>query len=462
MDSLDLDLKHYDFDELLNIFKIDEYNSSIDYQSKLTRKTDIIVDKYPKHIGDFFIIAKNAILAIFSLIENKIILESQVDEYFEKIQQISNLKEYSDSELINLLINQNDLTELVHGSRKILKEPNVLDPTLNKPHDSSSTERRVDPRIDFKNNTHEILQTFSNGVAPGSLNAIKRITQMMNINLNSCFRKNYFQTNPCDFLYTFPDEIKNVLSMRLVSLEIPNAWYLITDRKQNNKFEIEIMVGDKFEKYVIKIPDGNYCNETFQDYMNTHYFYESGVETLMKYLKIEIFTTDLRTRLCVIEEECFPAVSFTARFVENEQQNIMNTLGWLLGFRRGVYSDIYDCVQSEGLFDAGGDRYIYLSINDFQYNNNQSNIVCFDRSNLKEEVIAKIPMLNGKLSMIINDNTNVLAKIRRYNGPVNLSKLQIKVLDKFGNVIDLNQMDYSLTLEMEILYENFNFKNVAT
>ena len=64
--------------------------------------------------------------------------------------------------------------------------------------------------------------------------------------------------------------------------------------------------------------------------------------------------------------------------------------------------------------------------------------------------------------MIINDNTNVLAKIRRYNGPVNLSKLQIKVLDKFGNVIDLNQMDYSLTLEMEILYENFNFKNVAT
>jgi hypothetical protein len=70
-------------------------------------------------------------------------------------------------------------------------------------------------------------------------------------------------------------------------------------------------------------------------------------------------------------------------------------------------------------------------------------------------------MINGKLSMIVNDNNNSLAKIRRYNGPVNLSKIQIKVLDKFGNVIDLNNMDFSLTLEMEILYENFNFKNVS-
>jgi hypothetical protein len=252
--------------------------------------------------------------------------------------------------------------------------------------------------------------------------------------------------------------------MRLVSLEIPNAWYLITDLKKNNTFVIDIqVVNEKFEQYVIKLPDGNYCNETMQDYLNTHYFYESGMDTLMKYLKVEINSVDLRTRLFVVDDYVGAAnISFAVRFVENEQQNVMNTIGWLLGFRLGVYTDIYDGILSEGLFDAGGDRYVYLCINDFQYNNNQSNVVCLDRSNLKEEVMAKIPMLNGKLSMIINDNTSVLAKIRRYNGPVNLSKLQIKVLDKFGNVIDLNHMDYSLTLEMEILYENFNFKNVTT
>jgi hypothetical protein len=138
----------------------------------------------------------------------------------------------------------------------------------------------------------------------------------------------------------------------------------------------------------------------------------------------------------------------------------MNTFGWIVGFRLGNYVNINEIITSEGLFDAGGDRYIYVCINDFQYNSNTSNIVCFDKSILNEDVIAKIPMTNGKLSLVINDDKSPLSKIRLYNGPVNLSKIQIKILDRFGSVIDLNNMDYSLTLELQLLYESFNFQNV--
>jgi hypothetical protein len=82
---------------------------------------------------------------------------------------------------------------------------------------------------------------------------------------------------------------------------------------------------------------------------------------------------------------------------------------------------------------------------------------------LNEDVIAKIPMCNnGKFSLIINENNQILTKLRKYNGPINLSRLQIKVLDKFGTLIDLNHMDFSFTLELEILYERFNFKNVTS
>ena len=69
-------------------------------------------------------------------------------------------------------------------------------------------------------------------------------------------------------------------------------------------------------------------------------------------------------------------------------------------------------------------------------------------------------MVNGKLSLIIDDNTCPLTKTRKYNGPVNIRNLFIKILDQFGEIIDLNNMDYSLTLELEILYEGFNFKNI--
>ena len=43
-----------------------------------------------------------------------------------------------------------------------------------------------------------------------------------------------------------------------------------------------------------------------------------------------------------------------------------------------------------------------------------------------------------------------------------MSKLQIKLLDQYGSVIDLNNMDFSMTIEVELLYENFNFKNVTS
>jgi hypothetical protein len=149
------------------------------------------------------------------------------------------------------------------------------------------------------------------------------------------------------------------------------------------------------------------------------------------------------------------------QFVDDINQNIMNTMGWTLGFRLGNYFDITGTITSEGLFDAGGDRYIYMAVTDYQYNNNASNIVGFDKSMLNEDIIAKIPIVNGKLSLLIDENNNPLAKSRKYNGPVNLSKLHFKIIDKFGKVIDFNNMDYSFTLELEVLYESFNFKNVT-
>ena len=132
----------------------------------------------------------------------------------------------------------------------------------------------------------------------------------------------------------------------------------------------------------------------------------------------------------------------------------MQGMGWTLGFRLARYLKIDDAIQSEGIFDGGGDRYVYFCLNDYQYNRNDSNVVCFDNTSIDENILAKIPMINGKLSMIIDENDGCsLTKTRRYNGPVNLRKMGIRVIDKYGDIIELNHMDFSFTLEVEILYE---------
>jgi len=447
MNNIDLDLKNYSYNELLKLFKIKEFDDKHYFKHIIDEKLKIIQTQYPENIYNFFYKSKLAILTIFNLIENNIITTAnETDNYFSQIKGITSLEDYTEMDLYNKIINQNNIHEF---EKEILNE---------KYNDLGG---RVNPSLTNKNNTNLIYNSAVNEVSPGNLNSVKRIVQYYNLNLNSCFRNNYYQSNPCDFTYTIPSEIKNVLSMRLVSIEIPNSWYLFSSLKKNNIFEIIIEENKNIHCFKIEIPDGNYDSETLEEYLNSNYFYNSGMKNVLKYIKFSINHYNFKTKFELIEECQIERkhITFSLKFTETTNQNIMNTFGWIIGFRMANYVGLYE-MESEGLFDAGGDRYIYLCINDFQYNNNPSNMVCFDKSVLNEDVIAKIPMVNGKLSLVVNDNNSPLSKIRLYNGPVNLSKLEVKIIDRFGSIIDLNNMDFSLTLELQILYESFNFQNV--
>lgn len=435
MSKFDLNIKNYDYDELLHLFKVQSKDNRAEVLYKLNKKiNDVTHSQVEDYIKEFYYKANIVVSIIHELLLNKTIGLKDVSGYLKKIHAIDETE------------NMAAMT-----SMDVLNQIRNREMEMNRP---SFNVNKVDYVLNDKNNTNPILNTAINEVSPGDLNSIKRITQLLNLNLNSCFRNQYYKNSPTDFLYNLPSEIKNVLSLRLVSIELPNSWYLFSSVKKNNVFYICVKDG---QEYCISIPDGNYSYEALEHYLNATYFYESNVDYPLKHIKFSIHPHNLKSTF----ENMDPSkICFSIRFSTSSNDHLMNTCGWILGYRFATYNDVTVLV-SEGLFDAGGDRYVYLSLNDFQYNNNTSNIVCFDNNILNEDVIAKIPMVNGKLSLIVNDNNNALSKIRRYNGPVNLAKLQIKLLDHFGNIIDLNNMDFSMTLELQLLYENFNFKNVT-
>lgn len=498
--DFDLNIHNYNFDELLNLFKINDIGKDDKkyYKYKIDERLVTIKEKYSNEIYDFFKKTKMIILSIFNLLQNNIIKEnSEIEGYVNYLKDIKNLEVYLEKDGEETLYNKivNDVTrqsiqnqynvKIIDNDENSIKN-SLFNLNLNTPYNNIHNSR-IDPSLNDKNNTNIVVNTAANEISPGDLNSVKRITQLLNLNLNSCFRSNYYQSNPCDFLYMLPSEIKNVTALRLVSIEIPNSWYLISNLKKNNIFEIVFTVPsnssnpDTSKKqtentkcgYVIEIPDGNYDSETLQDFLNSTYFYQTSssseyFKTYLKYIKFSINPYNFKSTFELINQPELDTetsdeddIKFSLKFSQSINQNIMNTFGWIIGFRMGNYVNIYESIISEGLFDAGGDRYIYVCINDYQYNTNPLNMVCFDKSVFNEDVIAKIPMVNGKLSLIINDNNNALSKIRRYNGPVNLSRLQIKIVDHFGTIIDLNNMDFSMTLELQLLYENFNFKNVS-
>ena len=55
--------------------------------------------------------------------------------------------------------------------------------------------------------------------------------------------------------------------------------------------------------------------------------------------------------------------------------------------------------------------------------------------------------------MTFNDGSDFIEKKREYFGPVNLQRLKIELRNQFGELLDLNPMDFSFSLEVEMGYD---------
>jgi len=451
MDNIDTNIENYSFDDMTNLFKVSPNLSEDDINelNKMMKKVNTLTNNEHKDIVTLF----KKIAMILSCIHKYRDYMKINDIYYLSCRE-------DDNYIISLIKNYHNFEAISSSSyllnkilEKIEKEDELNNNNNNILDIKSLTPAQ--PLVNDKSNT-PITNTFENKLVSGTINSIKRITNLVNVHIDSCFREKYYNSNPCNYVYVLPKQFKNVVSMKLASVEIPNSWFLFSHIKKNNMFTIELTLCNTCSIYNIVIPDGNYDNDTLVTYLNTQYFNQSNTELPLKHLMVSINQYNNKTQFEIVDTAPDDFV-FSLHFTTDNTTNMMETFGWILGFRLARYLKIEGMIVSEGLFDAGGDRYIYLCINDYQYNYNETNIICFDKSSIDQYTLAKISLLNGKFSMIIDENdSNPLVKIRQYNGPVNITKLEIKLLDKYGNIVDLNFMDFSFSLELELLYERNN------
>jgi hypothetical protein len=63
------------------------------------------------------------------------------------------------------------------------------------------------------------------------------------------------------------------------------------------------------------------------------------------------------------------------------------------------------------------------------------------------------PSLKGSPFNIQTQNDfSVYSEPRYYFGPVNISKLDIKILDEYGRIVSINNNDFSFTLRLTVIY----------
>lgn len=288
---------------------------------------------------------------------------------------------------------------------------------------------------------------------PGVINPLKKRTIKKNLNIDTKFRENYYTTQSTNFNFTLPVSMNDIIQMQLSAIELPTSYYVISKQYGNNFFSISV----NGLKSVINIFDGNYNQNTILDAINSKLILLGHPFDKVEFIANVINNTGSGQTL-VGEKISGSITSLELDFqADNYGEQDRNTplplkFGWCLGFRNGIYVNNMNYV-SEGIIDTTGPRYLFLVVDDHNNNVNNGFYSAFNSSILNKNILSRISLQTNIFNILEQNNLNVIATPREYFGPVNIHSINIQLLDEYGRVVDLNNMDYSFCLNLTTVYD---------
>jgi len=314
----------------------------------------------------------------------------------------------------------------------------------------------------------------------GQVNPLERRIIIKQICFDTMFRDNYEGTDSSEIMFQLKEPLNNIISMQLVSFELPRMWYTFSKQLNNVTMKINLYnLSSTAEVHeTITIPDGNYNSEDFASTMN-------NIFNDNPYLNILLCNVDSITGKTIITVNpsstnnpynssgtaYSPTFYYELVFVD-DTQDIRTALGWYLGFRKRIYkitkedtfisytyspsstNSFEGFIQSEACFTSNLENYLYLDVNDFNNNYNVNTVVA--QSNFAtficQSVLARITLNTVPFTIVSDTKADMIYKTREYFGPVRIHKLMIRLLNKFGQSVKMMRNDYSFVLEFKQLY----------
>lgn len=353
----------------------------------------------------------------------------------------------------------------------------------------------------------DINNVYNYKYVTGTVNPIERQIQKKSVCINSLFRTNYFKSDSYAFDYIFPTPIENIISMKLAFVEIPFFWYGISAKKKNNTFTINLFnvmtnnntVSVPDSTHTITIEDGNYTTSLLTTYLN-NYFNYNGTGNGLNYLIFSISEIDskitFRAKTSLDDDTINPFVTtnfyyspnFTYEIIFSDtpffdpENNYSSTItdqyskylksaASILGFKLNTYTvtpantyydystaTVYNAyLQSDYSYGKYVYQYLFLEVNDYHNNFTTDMVISLVCNNkyISNNILSVLPVI-GNQNTIMFDKTSGENISREYFGPVKLTKLTIRILNQYGEVLDLNGYDYFIILELQQIYSNYN------
>lgn len=380
-------------------------------------------------------------------------IEEEIKKLRKQILSDKNLEETKQREIISFL-------ESVHHklNKNIVDKNHKIMPNIVSQHGSNFIIERNSQKIRNPDGVPPAVKLHPYRTGPGDSISFHSgwedgVTSHL-LSIDTRFRSNYYATSSTDFTIDLPVTVNNVVSLELVSLEIPATYFAISKSLGNNYFHIE-GAGGTFTKYTL--PDGNYSREQMETELNS--ILTAAVASVAIDVKSGRTIINCATNN-TLHFNLFPDLNGAATSPPIDPTPIQMKLGWILGFRAAVYKPAGSIFVSEGVFDGWGSRYFYFILDDFNKNSINTIDAVLNASVISENILARLT--RGAISSAFNAgftldtgivNSDDTTRKRIFFGPVNIKKLRIRILDAYGRLVDLNNMDYSFALRLDRLYD---------
>lgn len=324
--NIDLDVNNYDLEEILELLSLKPENVS---KSDMFKKIDALIAKNKKNkvFSNFFIDLRERIEKEYADYDSDEVLIEEEDEEDYNIKDQFIIEKVRDSE----------------GKKKTL---NFL-PFLKDIPQTSLVKKIL--------NFDSIFRPVSNYV--DICDPFKKVTKIERSDLST------------DYTIELINPLKNVLELGLNSVEVPDSWYIFSRDYGTNYFSYTMNSMD-FKQFIIE--EGNFDTNELITELNSKSREEHN----------SLFTFSHTKYNNKIHIENTGNIQITIEWASNRKsdvcfggatgQKLDSSLGWLLGFRNT--ENIINGkgkITSESLLDIVGPKYFLLSIEDF--NNNKPN-----------------------------------------------------------------------------------------
>ena len=400
---------------------------------------------------------KDELINMFELPNNfdKNIVEIQESKLKESILNNSEIKKDTKIQTLNFLIKAKNI--ILNGS---LKQNGVgtlqqkIEDFYNSSYNlkSSELEDQDEHMVQIRKNK-PYLSSSPSEFFPGIINPLKKRTIKKNLNIDTKFRENYYSCPSTNFNFTLPINMNDIIQMQLAAIELPTSYYVISKQYGNNFFSISVNGSTS----VVTIPDGNYNQNTILDAINSKLSLLGDPYDKVMFI-INLINNTGSGQTLVGEKISGSITSLELDFQSNiygEQDRstpLPLKFGWCLGFRNGIYVNNLNYV-SEGIIDTTGPRYLFLVVDDHNNNVNNGFYSAFNSSLLNKNILARISLQSNIFNVLEQNNLSVITTPREYFGPVNIQTINVQLLDEYGRVVDLNNMDFSFCLNLISVYD---------